>query len=297
MSLLWNRRLRQLEQDNTSLREELSAASVKAERECLMKEQALRENAVLLRKNRELNNRYESVLHLRYEMERIFNEIHTAAENGESLDKKVPKWLKDIDEAARQEWGKLPRKKSKPQIPKCGITFIDMLVETSVLEAQDCGVSVSVAYIGNATRLIAAGMSERDAGSVLSDLIENAVISAIEAGCQDVRFEVNAEGSVCTIDVYDSGEPFDAEVLRSLGKEKVTTHPGFGEGGISLLVTLDILKKCKGSFVIDETPCGSYKKRVSVRMDGLSQFVVVSSREDVKRVCEARQDILLREPE
>ena len=250
MSFLWNRQRQKLERDNAALREELSAANAKAERERLMKEQALRENAVLLRKNRELRNQYESVLHLRYEMERIFNEIHKAADKGESLDKRLPAWLDEIDEAAKREWGKLPLSGTKAPIPRSGIALIDMLVETSVRDAQNCGVVVSGAYDGNAARLIAAGMSEQD-----------------------------------------------AEVLRSLGKEKVTTHPWFGEGGISLLLTLDVLKKCKGSFVIDETPRGSYKKRVSVRMDGLSQFIVVSSREDVKRVCEARQDILLREPE
>ena len=81
------------------------------------------------------------------------------------------------------------------------------------------------------------------------------------------------------IEFYDNGIPFDDHVLSLLGKQYITTHENEGGSGIGLMNTIDILKHCHASFIIDERLTGnSYKKKVSICFDSLGEYRVYTNK-------------------
>ena len=82
--------------------------------------------------------------------------------------------------------------------------------------------------------------------------------------------------------MYDSGIPFDKEVLAKYGYEQITTHGDESGSGIGMMQTYEILSKCGASLFIDEFAEGEgmYTKRISVVFNKKHQYVLYTKRSD-----------------
>jgi signal transduction histidine kinase len=119
-----------------------------------------------------------------------------------------------------------------------------------------------------------------DLRTLLADLIENAVITAKSGGGKEILVSIGVSEGRYLVDILDSGVPFEANTLVHLGLEKTTTHAEHGGSGIGLVTAFEILKHYRASLIIEEFSDEStpYSKRVSVKFDGLNQYIVKTMR-------------------
>lgn len=123
-------------------------------------------------------------------------------------------------------------------------------------------------------------ISESDLADLLSDLIENAIISlnGRENGRITVTFgQFNKEGY---ISVADNGIPFDITTLHSLGLMQHTTHKDEGGSGIGLMAIWELKKKYRATIQIQEygeKPEG-FSKRILFSFNNKNHYVIQSYR-------------------
>lgn len=95
-------------------------------------------------------------------------------------------------------------------------------------------------------------ISAEDLRTLVADLLTNALIAVKSEPKRNVLFHTHIENDTFCIDFYDSGAPFDAEVLEKIGKERITTHLDDGGSGIGYMTTFEILNRCNGTWTVDE---------------------------------------------
>lgn len=95
-------------------------------------------------------------------------------------------------------------------------------------------------------------ISAEDLRTLVADLLTNALIAVKSETKRNVLFHTHIENNTFCIDFYDSGAPFDAEVLEKIGKERITTHLDDGGSGIGYMTTFEILNRCNGTWTVDE---------------------------------------------
>ena len=129
--------------------------------------------------------------------------------------------------------------------------------------------------------------------TLIADLTENAIISTKECNTQNVLLCMGIEDNVYSLSIYDSGKRFERGPLLHLGINRFTTHPTEGGSGIGLMTTLEILKNCKASFVMNECIDNpTYTKVVSICFDNLGQIRVNTRRPEILDLSKERTDIL-----
>ncbi len=179
-------------------------------------------------------------------------------------------------------------------IPQTGERLIDVPIIQLFTVAERKSLNVSVDISADAKSWFSDGkLHKEDIHTLLSYLLDNAMISALGAPNAKVRLELNStKNKKPLIRVYDSGEQFDEEVLAKLGLEQITTRAGTGGNGIGLFTVFEILAKYGASFTLDEDPQSfGFKKCIEIAFDGLCGFTVRTSRQSVAAACSARKGI------
>lgn len=127
-------------------------------------------------------------------------------------------------------------------------------------------------------------ISENDLNTLILDLGENALIAVQKSEIRNVLIVFGSENESFTVSIYDSGLPFEQQVIENLGKRRITTHRKTCGSGIGLMTTAQLLKKHKASLMIDESIDNeSYVKKVSVIFDGLNQLRVITQTNKITR--------------
>lgn len=170
----------------------------------------------------------------------------------------------------------------KKDLPVCGVTRVDYILsymyERSLKENFVLKVDVDSALTGLTEKII----TDEDLGTLIADLIENAIIATRCNNGKDILVRLGMMKKEYTIEVYDSGIPFDKEVLAKYGYEQITTHADESGSGIGMMQTYEILSKCGASLFIDEFAEGEgmYTKRISVVFNKKHQYVLYTKRSD-----------------
>ncbi len=183
---------------------------------------------------------------------------------------------------------------SLQNVPQTGERLIDVPIIQLFTVAERKSLNVSVDISADAKSWFSDGkLHKEDIHTLLSYLLDNAMISALGAPNAKVRLELNStKNKKPLIRVYDSGEQFDEEVLAKLGLEQITTRAGTGGNGIGLFTVFEILAKYGASFMLDEDPQSfGFKKCIEIAFDGLCGFTVRTSRQSVAAACSARKGI------
>ena len=141
----------------------------------------------------------------------------------------------------------------------------------------DVEVRTDMGYLG-------AEIDRREFNTILADLTENAIISAgaVKEKHVEVMFLRNEDH--LRLEVLDSGDRFDIEVLKKMGRQRVTTHAGEGGSGIGLMTLFKFLRQTGASLAIEEysgvESDTKYNKSVRVTFDGEGRLHLISDRAD-----------------
>ena len=108
-------------------------------------------------------------------------------------------------------------------------------------------------------------ISPQDLHTLVADLLTNALIAVKAKTKRNILFHTYIANDIFYIDFYDSGTPFDKEVLEKMGKERITTHGDDGGSGIGYMTTFEILHRCNGKLdIIEDLDLELYTKKVRV---------------------------------
>lgn len=165
-----------------------------------------------------------------------------------------------------------------------GVTSVDAVLSYMDRKADDNRVGFEFTLSTDVPKMLEEAANRREFNTILADLTENAIISARESADKRVAVRIFCQNDVYSLEVSDSGRQFDVDVLRSMGRRKITTHAGEGGSGIGLMTLFEVLRRSGSSLLIEEYPDGEqYTKRVAVRFDGNGCRTLISPRADELR--------------
>lgn len=183
-------------------------------------------------------------------------------------------------------------KESEEMMQKTGVFSIDMMINYLLKRAFEQGSAFEVVVTGNINYMIQNVIDEEDLSTLLADIGENAVIVVSTGARRNILLSIGVRENSYYIDVYDSGAPFDVNVIENYGRTRYTTHKATGGSGIGLMTTKELLSKYKASFEVEEIANNSlYTKRVSIVFDSLSQTRIFTNRQEILELRNQRNDI------
>ena len=117
--------------------------------------------------------------------------------------------------------------------------------------------------------------------TIFADLIENAINATSRSEVKQIQVSSSFIENVYELIVADTGIPFEAETLLSLGKKKTTTRQKEGGNGIGYMTVFEILREHNASLIIKEFKPGESvnTKSVAVRFDNKSEYLLITNRE------------------
>jgi Histidine kinase-, DNA gyrase B-, and HSP90-like ATPase. len=198
--------------------------------------------------------------------------------------------LEQLKEVADERSGILTDYQSaNKNLPQTGVFPIDALMAYMFDKARKSNVDFDFTISGSMKYLVENIIAVSDLRTLLADLIENAIIASKDCDKRKVLVSSGVFEGYYTIDIFDSGVPFELETLINFGRKKTTTHANAGGSGIGLMTVSEILNSYHTSFVIEEfsESDAAFSKKVSVKFDNLNQYAVKSKDLDKAVICNA----------
>ena len=174
-------------------------------------------------------------------------------------------------------------------LEKTGLVALDAIL--SYMQRRACAQNIRFSLTADPhlpELMEQSSVDRRHFGTMLADLTENALI-AVQSGSGSVKEVSVAIGrdpqEHLFLAVSDSGVPFAPDVLKLMGKRKITTHRDTGGSGIGLMTLFALLKEYRASFCLEnytdrdggDSFHGDFTKRVTVTFDGTGKTVIVPS--------------------
>ena len=180
-------------------------------------------------------------------------------------------------------------------LPKTNCIPIDAVLHYLLSRAKQSGVEFKAEVNDGCISVLVSKMTEMtDLTTILCDLGENAVIATknISEGKILITFGLSGTGEpqIC---IYDNGPQFDGKVIANMGERRITTHKIEGGNGIGLMTLFEILSKYNASFCLDERQSNVYSKCIKIAFDGLHKIQIFTERDNIKKLCAARSDLLI----
>lgn len=164
---------------------------------------------------------------------------------------------------------------SNKLLPKTGIASVDASLKYLSLRAKNEDIEFDVSVITDFGEITDGIISETDLNTLILDLGENAAIAAARKEVRSILITFGMENEHYCFSVFDSGDKFDSEVIKNIGRKKITTRKESGGSGIGLYTAFEILKRYKASFILDETIDNDiFVKKISILFDGCERCVI-----------------------
>lgn len=178
-------------------------------------------------------------------------------------------------------------------LPNCGLPSTNACLKYLYNKATKSNIKFSVSSTAELNKYNGITECENDFNTLLLDLGENAIISADSSDTKNILILINSDITRLSLSIFDSGNQFEPNVIKNLGIKRTTTHKKSGGTGIGLMNSIELCKKHKASFILDETISNDeYSKCVSVDFDGLEQIRIHSNRPETAKIIKSRKDIL-----
>ncbi|MDF2843341.1 MAG: hypothetical protein K0R00_1767 [Herbinix sp.] len=215
--------------------------------------------------------------------------------NKEVLINKAHELLIQLEYMSQERTGILNTYEIKSKgLPKTDVASVDTLILYMCQKSNENCINFDLSISGSIKYLIQNIIDEIDVQTILSDLIENAIIATKKSTKKKIMVNIGLSNNIYSIDIFDSGEPFTVEILLNIGLKNTTTHLYEGGSGIGLMTVFEISHKYKASFVVEYLSDEHFfTKKVSVCFDNLGQYRIKSKNNDEIRVLSSRADILL----
>jgi len=171
---------------------------------------------------------------------------------------------------------------AQPDIPVTNNPVFDSIVTNMMHRASREGVGFEISETGGFFDSIWSKIPGNEFQTLFADLTDNAINTTSECEIKHVRISFSAREGVHELQVQDSGKPFEAETLLSLGVKRITTRFDEGGSGIGYMTIFRILREKKASFIISEFQPGElvFTKSLTVRFDENSEFILKTYRAD-----------------
>lgn len=138
-------------------------------------------------------------------------------------------------------------------------------------------------------------ISEKDLSLLLSDLLENAIISmrGMDAGRLQITF--GKLQNEAYISVADTGCDFELDTLHSFGIKQHTTHENTGGSGRGLIAIWDYKKKYRATIQIQEYEknTNAFTKRIFFSFNSKNHYVIQSFRHAEIKNTQTRGDLYI----
>jgi hypothetical protein len=160
-----------------------------------------------------------------------------------------------------------------------GVVLLDSILIYMLELAKEKGVELNFDFQEepfNITRFV----SHEQLSTLIADLLENSII-AVE---NSTHMNKKISCAICKDDisdtyqiiVKDSGVAFDRNILKNIGKKKVTTYKNAGGSGIGLWNVYKTMRSSKASLIINEFLNElDFTKAVIFRFDGRCEYKYV----------------------
>lgn len=139
-------------------------------------------------------------------------------------------------------------------------------------------------------------ISEKDFSHLLSDLLDNAVIAAKDSSPGRVQIHMGYFDNIYTLKIFNTGQPFDLNVLQNLGISRHTTHHSTGGSGIGMMDLWTLKQKYLFTLLIDEiTESGSKvpSTTVNILFNKKNHFIIQTDRYKELVTSVSRPDLLI----
>jgi signal transduction histidine kinase len=183
--------------------------------------------------------------------------------------------------------------RSGSNMPSTNDIMIDGIIYLMMKRASGKGIKFDIAVMGDISELTAEIIPADELQTLLADLIENAIIATSRCEHKQILITTIESESAYELSVQDSGIPFEAETLLSLGLKKASTHLNEGGSGAGYMTAFKILHRCKASLIITEyqPEQNGFTKSVAVRFDGKDAYIIQTYRADALKEMRARADV------
>ncbi len=172
-------------------------------------------------------------------------------------------------------------------VEKTGVPSLDGVLFNMACIAENKGVDFSVSVNTDMKQYYEQVINQMECNTIVADLVQNAIIAAGSRENRRVAVRIASNEEHFSLEVFDSGENFDINILRNMGRQQITTHAGEGGSGIGLMTLFKILKYTGASFIIEEFANAqshdNYTKRLNVIFDGEGKYRIITDRyEEIK---------------
>lgn len=213
----------------------------------------------------------------------------------ELLAAKASTLLSDLNKLSTERAGVLNSSgHTRNHLPATGLIRVDSIISYMHEKASAMKANFQVMIDIDINELIKTSISEDSLVTIIADLTENALIAARGCDEKNILLEINKENDKFCLSIFDSGIHFEPYTIINAGKKRASTHTDTGGSGIGLMTTFELLRKCRGSYIIDETIDNPlYTKKVSVLFDMLNEFRIYSLRSEITDLSNEHQDIII----
>ena len=180
-------------------------------------------------------------------------------------------------------------------LPKTHVISLDALLAYLCQKASQLNISIDLSSNCNSRYLVNHIISENDLNSLLADLIENAMIATKNCETKKIFINMYLMNNCYAIDIFDSGNPFEKDVLLNLGINRITTHSNNGGSGIGLINIYKLSQSYNASILIEEfIPSNkNYTKKVSILFDKRGQYIIKTHRNDFPETSSFRKNLTI----
>ena len=168
------------------------------------------------------------------------------------------------------------------QLPCTKIIRIDSLLQYMQQKAREQNITLNAIVSCKLQYFVREVITEDDFCTLLADLMDNALIATRYNNQQQVLINFSIVSNAYSVNIFDSGIPFEKEVLVKLGVKQITTHADDSGSGIGLMTIYGLVAKYRASIIINEFTLGTgqFTKEISVVFNGLNQFILKTARDD-----------------
>lgn len=231
-------------------------------------------------------------------MELMVREYLLSCEHADinNVQKKGTELLAQLETVSRERAGIIKEYQlSAKNLPCTNVISIDSLISYMFSKASESNIEFEFTVTASVKYLVDSIIAVADLSTLLADLIENAIIATKISTKKNILVSINIIDCFYSIDIFDSGIPFESDVLLNLGQKKATTHANDGGSGIGMMTTFEILNKYHASLFIEEFPKDNsiFTKKVSIKFDNKNQYIVKTEESEKIQYLEQRADLSL----
>lgn len=167
-------------------------------------------------------------------------------------------------------------------LPTTGVSAIDAMFSHMLDMATADGIILDLIVTGDVGKMIQTVISRGKLETLIGDHVKDAIIAVNSGECdtKNILAHIGFVSGYYEFSVKDNGIEFEIDTLMALGQKAVTTHEKTGGSGWGFMTTFDTMRETKASLIITEYKTGNYSKKVAIRFDGKSEYIVCSYRAD-----------------